>query len=87
MTPLSNISGKQIKKFVESLGYRLVRQRGSHLRFKHQYKLSITIPAIGKKTIKPGLLKGLLNKMEVEVEVFYSYLRYDNFSHLDPVLD
>ena len=78
MTPLSNITGRQIKKFVESIGYKYVRQRGSHLRFKHSFKASITIPAIGKKVVKSGLLKGLLNTMEVDVKLFYDYLNYNN---------
>jgi len=78
MTPLSNITGKQMRKFVESLGYSFSRQKGSHLRFKHSYKQSITIPARGKKTIKPGIIKGLLNTMEINVNIFHKYLNYNN---------
>jgi len=78
MTPLSNITGKQMKKFVESLGYSFSRQRGSHVRFKHSDKRSITIPASGKRTIKPGIIKGLLNTMEINVGIFHEYLNYNN---------
>jgi len=78
MTPLSNITGKQMKLFVESLGYSLVRQRGSHLRFKSENRSPITIPAVGKKTIKPGIVKGLLNTMKIDVDVLYKHLHYNN---------
>ena len=78
MTPLSNITGKQMIRFVESLGYSFARQKGSHLRFKHACKYSITIPASGKKTIKPGIIKGLLNTMEINVDIFHRYLNYNN---------
>ena len=78
MTPLSNITGKQMIKFVESLGYVLSRQRGSHLRFKHSTKQAITIPASGKKIIKPGLIKGLLNRMCIDVQTFHKYMKYNN---------
>ncbi len=78
MTPLSNITGKQMRKFVESLGYSFSRQRGSHIRFHHDLKKSITIPASGKRTIKPGIIKGLLNTMQIDVCLFYRYLNYNN---------
>ena len=78
MTPLSNITGKQMRKFVESLGYSFSRQKGSHLRFRHSSKYSITIPASGKKTIKPGIIKGLLNTMEINVYAFHKYMNYNN---------
>ena len=78
MTPLSNITGKQMRKFVETLGYSFSRQRGSHLRFKHHIKQALTIPASGKKIIKPGIVKGLLNTMEIDVKLFYRFLNYNN---------
>ncbi len=37
MTPLSNITGKQMIQFVQSQGYSQVRQRGSHKQFKHEW--------------------------------------------------
>ena len=78
MTPLSNITGKQMRKFVESLGYSFSRQKGSHLRFTHLTKYPITIPASGKKVIKPGIVKGLLNTMDINVNIFQKYLNYNN---------
>jgi len=78
MTPLSNITGKQMRKFVESIGYTFSRQKGSHLRFRHSIKYSITIPARGKKTIKPGIIKGLLNTMEIHADTFHKYMHYNN---------
>jgi len=78
MTPLSNITGKKMRAFVESFGYTYSRQRGSHLRFKHNTRQALTIPARGKNTIKPGIVKGLLNTMEIDVELFYGYMNYNN---------
>jgi len=67
-----------MKKFVVSLGYSFSRQNGSHVIFKHLDKKSITIPASGKKTIKPGIIKGLLNTMEINVDIFHEYMNYNN---------
>jgi len=78
MTPLSNITGRKMRNFVESLGYICVRQKGSHIRFKHTNKYAITIPASGKKIIKPGVIKGLLNTMEIDVQILHKYLNYNN---------
>ncbi len=75
MSPLSNIDGKTIIKFIESLGYRFVRQRGSHMRYKHSNGIKITIHVQGKKVIKPGKLKGLLNDMNISSQKFFSYLK------------
>ena len=76
MTPLSNITGKQMIRFVQSQGYFQVRQRGSHQRFKHPDKQSITLPVSGKKVIKPGIVKGLLNTMGLKSEILFQFLKY-----------
>ena len=74
MTPLSNINGRKLIKFIESLGYKFVRQRGSHMRYKHKDGNMITLHVKGKKVIKPGRLRGLLNDLKIEPHIFFDYI-------------
>lgn len=74
MTPLCNIEGRLLIKFIESLDYKFVRQRGSHMRYKNKEGNAITLHVQGKKIIKPGRLRGLLNDLKIEPKVFFDYI-------------
>jgi len=73
---LSNITGKEIIKVLQKLGYKFDRQnRGNHRIFVHTNLPPITIPVYKKKTIKPGLLKGILNKLNISKREFFKLLK------------
>ncbi len=56
MLKLPIISGKKVVRKLERVGYKITRQKGSHVRMKSSdlSRKPITIPL--HKTIKPGLL-------------------------------
>ena len=65
------ISGRQAVKAFERIGYRIVRQRGSHIRLREDTNpdhLPLTIP--DHRTLKPGLLRQLLRDAGLTVEEF-----------------
>lgn len=68
MTHLPILSGKEIIKILEKIGYRQIRQRGSHIRLTHHSKKSITIPDY--KTIGRGLLRKILRDAETSIDDF-----------------
>jgi len=74
MSSLRNVDGKTIIKFVESIGYNLIRSKGNHKIFSHKRKKNITIPVYKKKIVKVGLLNGLLKDMTVEKSLLVNYL-------------
>lgn len=74
MPPLPIISAKEFIKFLQSYGFVLVRQRGSHQRYKHSDGRAITIPVHGKDNLKRGLLNGMLNELNIEVEELVKFL-------------
>jgi len=79
MTPLCNINGKTLDKFLKFLGYKVVRQKGSHIRYKDDKGKAITLNVKGKKVIKPGRLQGLLTKdLAIKKEVFFDWLKLNN---------
>ena len=68
MPKLPVLSGKIIIKKLEKCGYTVVRQKGSHVRLRHNdagFK-PITVPL--HKEIKPGLLRQILRDANLTVE-------------------
>ena len=68
MPPLPVIDAKTFIKFLESLGFYFVRQKGSHARYKHDDGRAVTVPIHGKETLKRGLLGGMLNEIGADTE-------------------
>ena len=66
MPKLPQISGLQLVKLLQSLGYEIIRQKGSHLRLKKVTLLgehAITVPA--HKVIAKGTLSDIINKVSL----------------------
>ena len=71
MPKLPVLSGKEVVKKLEKAGYRVVRQKGSHIRLRHTGDINckpVTVPL--HKTIKPGLLGQILKDANLTVEEF-----------------
>lgn len=69
------ISGKESIKVFEKIGYRIVRQRGSHIRLRDEINknhLPLTVP--NHREIKPGLLRKLIKDANLTVEEFNKIL-------------
>ncbi len=64
MTQLPLLSGRQIVKILEKVGYRTVRQRGSHIRLSCLSRRSVTVPDY--RIIDRSLLKKILRDTEID---------------------
>jgi len=73
MAKLPVISAKLAIKVFMKIGYRSIRQKGSHIRFYHQSKRPITIP--NHKVIGKGLLRKLLRDAELTIDDFANLLK------------
>ena len=63
------LSGDDIVKVLNKIGYKVVRQRGSHLRLKDPGNPShkpISVPL--HKELKPGLLRKIIRDADLSVE-------------------
>lgn len=70
------ISGKEAIKAFEKIGYKVVRQKGSHIRLRddsNQFHKPITIP--NHKVLKPGLLRMLIKDANLTIEKFLSLIK------------
>lgn len=74
MPLLPIISAKELIRFLQSCGFEFVRQKGSHQRYKHPDGRSITVPVHGKDNLKRGLLNGILNELNIEVDDLVKFL-------------
>jgi predicted RNA binding protein YcfA (HicA-like mRNA interferase family) len=67
------LSGREICKALEKLGYVKVRQRGSHIRLKCPGRKSVTVP--NYKEVSRGLLRKILRDAEITVEEFLKLIQ------------
>lgn len=73
MSKLPIISGKIVVKAFVKIGYKIERQRGSHIRLSHLQKKSLTVP--NHKVVGKGLLRKLLRNAGISVSEFITLLK------------
>ena len=70
MTRLIPISPKNLEKKIIKLGFRPVRQKGSHVFYKHPDGRTTSIPFHGNYEIGPVLLGKILREIKISREEF-----------------
>lgn len=73
MVKLSPISGRKLVNLLASFGYKVVRQKGSHMRLSAQGKNSVTIPDY--KSIDQSLIRKIIRDAEISTEEFNDLLK------------
>ena len=68
MPKLPIISGKEAVGVFVKIGYKIERQRGSHIRLSCQHRRPLTIP--NHKVIGKGLLRKILRNANISVSEF-----------------
>jgi len=62
MTKLPRLDAIQLSKILKKLGFKFIRQRGSHMFFKHPDGRSTVIPYHPGDKIGPGLLLKIIKE-------------------------
>lgn len=71
MPQLPVISGKAFLKFLEALGFIIVRINGSHHRLKHPDGRVTTVPVHKNQDLPKGLLRKIIREdLEFELDMF-----------------
>lgn len=71
MPQLPVISGKALIKFLEAIGFIVVRINGSHHRLRHPDGRVTTIPVHSNQDLPKGLLRKIIREdLELEAETF-----------------
>ena len=67
MTPRLRITGKELIRVLEQVGFEASRTRGSHFFLRHTDGRATSVPVHSGETIGPGLLSKILQDVELEV--------------------
>lgn len=70
MPRLPIISGKRLLALLKKNGYRMIRQKGSHIFVESQTGLGTAIPLHGNEDLGKGILKSILRDLDLEIEDF-----------------
>lgn len=78
MSKLPVIKGKELVNFIKSIGFRVTRTKGSHVRLRSEDGRVTTVPVHGNKDIPKGLLRKIIREdLELNLEAFLElYLKY-----------
>ena len=78
MSKLPVIKDRELVKFLESIGFRVTRTKGSHARLKSEDGRVTSVPVHGNKDIPKGLLRKIIREdLKMSLEEFSElYSRY-----------
>ncbi|MEK6852617.1 MAG: type II toxin-antitoxin system HicA family toxin [Nanoarchaeota archaeon] len=75
---LPRLSGQEVIKILQKIGFESIRQRGSHVRCKHSDGRVTSVPL--HKEIGKGLLRRILKEVEISREEFFKLIKLKNLN-------
>ena len=70
MTRLAPISARELQAMLSRLGFRLVRQKGSHTFWQHEDGRVTIVPVHKGEDIGRGLLRQILHDVGIDLDEF-----------------
>ena len=70
MVKFVTISGKEMCKLLEKLGFEKIYGKGSHVRFKHPDGRRTVVPVHGNEDLGKGLLREILRQINLSKEEY-----------------
>lgn len=74
MSKVPILKSQEVIKVLKQIGFVNTRQKGSHLFFKHANGRTTVVPFHKGKTLGPGLMRSILNDIQISVDEFTKYL-------------
>ncbi|MBC8204356.1 type II toxin-antitoxin system HicA family toxin [bacterium] len=74
MTKLPVISADKMEKVILSLGFKKIRQKGSHIFYHHHDGRTTTIPHHKGKVLSRPLIREILREIEISIDSFIKLL-------------
>ena len=68
------LKAQDIVRFLKKIGFRPIRQEGSHIFFKHPDGRTTLVSRHGREDIGRGLLRQILREIEITPDEFQRYL-------------
>ncbi len=70
MTRLAPISARALQAILSHLGFRLIRQKGSHAFWQHEDGRATIVPVHKGEDIGRGLLRRILHDVDIDLDEF-----------------
>ncbi len=74
MSRLRLINARKMDKILISQGFERVRQKGSHVFYRHPDGRTTTVPHHGGRVLARPLIREILREIEVTIEEYNNYL-------------
>ena len=75
MSKIPLLKALEVKKIIEKLGFKFIRQKGSHMFFAHQDGRTTVIPNHPSEDVDRGLLNKIIRKdLQISGERFIEYV-------------
>ena len=75
MTKLRIIDAKRMEKLLFLLGFERVRQKGSHVFYRHPDGRTTTVPHHRGRVLARPLIREILREIEITVDEYNEYLK------------
>ena len=75
MSKLILINAKEMENLLFKLGFKKIRQKGSHFFYKHSDGRYTTIPHHKGRILSRPLIREIINEIEISVEEYNEYLK------------
>lgn len=75
MSKLTVINAKSLEKLLLTLGFKAVRQKGSHVFYRHKDGRYTTLPHHKGKDLSRPLIRAILKEIKLTVEEYNSLLK------------
>jgi len=66
------LNSQEVSRFLEKEGFVSIRQKGSHRFYRHPDGRTTVVPIHTNKEIKRGLLKAILDEIQMTREEFFN---------------
>ena len=75
MAKLPTLTGEELLTVLIKIGFKVVRQKGSHVRLKHEDNRVVSVPIHAQKAIGKGLLLKILRDTDLTKDELIDLLK------------
>ena len=75
MPKISPLNPQKLIKILQTAGFKIIRQKGSHIIMIDDRKTRIVIPVHPGKDVKPGLIRAIIKEAGLSREDFFKLLK------------
>jgi predicted RNA binding protein YcfA (HicA-like mRNA interferase family) len=69
------LPAQKIIKALEKTGFKIIRQKGSHVIMMNEKGVRVVIPVHPGKDVKPGLIRAIIKEAGLKREEFFKLLK------------